>query len=327
MPIAIAALPPATGPVPVDFDQDDQEPYTRSIKFSELWADKKQVSFFDFLDIINPLHHIPLISSIYRDLTGDEIGLAARIIGGALFGGPFGLFNAALTAAVEETTGKGPGGLILAAMQEIMGPGENPATAPVPQSAGLPDENNNLSAAEPPAENTPMKAEPAHKAPAATAAAISSPSSITRRPLNFNRPAPFAPAPMNFGIPAAQPPPVEARPNPAAGEAAHAEATRSDPAAERARIAQKIFAAQKAQANILLASIAADLPLEPEASRDGKRKHNEDQQADPFRRHPNAIPPGASPQWVSSAMGRALDKYQQTYRLRGTGVALPVPNR
>ena len=49
--------------------------------------------------------------------------------------------------------------------------------------------------------------------------------------------------------------------------------------------------------------------------------------ADPFGQHPNAIPPGASPQWVSSAMARALDKYQQTYRLRGTGVALPVPKR
>lgn len=325
MPISISSLPPATDPVPVDFDQEDAEPYTRSIEFSELWADKKQFSFFDLLDVINPLQHIPLISSIYRKLSGDEIGLAARIIGGALFGGPFGLFNAALTAAVEETTGKEPGGHLLAVMQEIIGPGEKPVRAPAPQSAELPDENKPSSATEPLAETAPMKADPAQKAPAA--AAISSPPSIARRSVHFNRPAPFAPAPMKYGTPAAQHLPVGARRTPAAGEAVHAEAAFSHPAAERARIAQKIFAAQKAQASILLASIATNLPLKPDASRGGKPEHNEDQQANPFLRHPNAIPPGASPQWVSSAMGRALDKYQQTYRLRGTGMALPLPKR
>jgi hypothetical protein len=212
-------------------------------------------------------------------------------------------------------------------MQEIVGPGESPARAPAPQSAELPDENKPSSATEPLAKTAPMKADPAQKAPAAAAAAIPSSPSIARRSVHFNRPAPFAPAPMKYGTPAAQHLPVEARRNPAAGEAVHAEAARSDPAAERARIAQKIFAAQKAQANILLASIATKLPLEPDASRGGKPKHNEDQQADPFLRHPNALPPDASPQWVSNAMGRALDKYQQTYRLRGTGMALPLPKR
>ena len=38
-------------------------------------------TFFDFLDIINPLQHIPVISTIYRSLTGDKIDPGSRIAG------------------------------------------------------------------------------------------------------------------------------------------------------------------------------------------------------------------------------------------------------
>jgi len=48
------------------------------------------LTFWDFLDIINPLQHIPGISSLYRAVTGDEIGSVAKIAGGTLFGGPLG---------------------------------------------------------------------------------------------------------------------------------------------------------------------------------------------------------------------------------------------
>ena len=63
-------------------------------------------TFADLLDIINPLQHLPIIGSIYRALTGDEISPAARIAGGALFGGPLGLIGAVANQAIEETTGK-----------------------------------------------------------------------------------------------------------------------------------------------------------------------------------------------------------------------------
>ena len=63
-------------------------------------------SFGDFLDIINPLHHIPIIGAIYRKITGDEIDPEARLIGGGLFGGAIGLALASADVAVEETTGK-----------------------------------------------------------------------------------------------------------------------------------------------------------------------------------------------------------------------------
>ena len=44
-----------------------------------------EFSFGDFLDIINPLQHIPIISSFYREITGDEISPHARVIGDTLF--------------------------------------------------------------------------------------------------------------------------------------------------------------------------------------------------------------------------------------------------
>ncbi len=64
------------------------------------------MTFADFLDTINPLRHLPIIGSIYRAITGDEISPAARIAGGALFGGPLGLAGAVVNAAIDETTSK-----------------------------------------------------------------------------------------------------------------------------------------------------------------------------------------------------------------------------
>jgi len=62
--------------------------------------------FLDFLDIINPLQHIPIISTIYRHITGDEIGAVAQVAGGALFGGPIGAAAGVASAVIEHETGK-----------------------------------------------------------------------------------------------------------------------------------------------------------------------------------------------------------------------------
>lgn len=76
--------------------------------------------FSDILDIINPLQHIPVISTLYRKLTGDEIGQMPRIAGGALYGGVFGSFVSGLVSAVanvfvEALTGKDIGEHFMAA--------------------------------------------------------------------------------------------------------------------------------------------------------------------------------------------------------------------
>ena len=66
----------------------------------------KGFSFFDMLDVINPLQHIPIVSSIYRHFTGDELHPAARVAGGALFGGPIGAALSGVDAIVAQETGQ-----------------------------------------------------------------------------------------------------------------------------------------------------------------------------------------------------------------------------
>ena len=73
------------------------------------------LTFGDILDVINPLQHIPIVSTIYRNLTGDELSPAARIAGGALFGGPIGLIAGAANTAVLAFSGRDIGENIAAA--------------------------------------------------------------------------------------------------------------------------------------------------------------------------------------------------------------------
>ncbi len=87
------------------------------------------LTFGDLLDIINPLQHIPIISSIYRAITGDEISPGARIAGGAVFGGPVGAGIAIVNAAVEASTGDDIGEAIIAALTGDAAPDESSAIA------------------------------------------------------------------------------------------------------------------------------------------------------------------------------------------------------
>lgn len=66
------------------------------------------------LDVINPLQHLPVISTIYRHITGDDISPVARMAGGALYGGPVGLAMGVVNAAVVSNTGKDIGETVLA---------------------------------------------------------------------------------------------------------------------------------------------------------------------------------------------------------------------
>jgi hypothetical protein len=71
-------------------------------------------SFGDVVDVLNPLQHIPVVSSIYRAVTSDEIAAAPRAIGGALFGGPVGLIVAISNQVVEAENGLDIPGTVLA---------------------------------------------------------------------------------------------------------------------------------------------------------------------------------------------------------------------
>lgn len=90
--------------------------------------------FWDFIDIINPLQHIPVVNALYRELTGDAIKPAARIIGGTVFGGPVGLAVAAADAVIEQSTGRTVGGHVAEAIGLIED--DRPTTGDGGPSAG-----------------------------------------------------------------------------------------------------------------------------------------------------------------------------------------------
>ncbi|TWA84264.1 hypothetical protein FBZ83_105145 [Azospirillum brasilense] len=75
-----------------------------------------EMSFGDFLDIINPLQHIPLVNTVYREITGDTIKPSSKVIGGILFGGPLGGMASIANAVVEQAQGKDIGGQIMASL-------------------------------------------------------------------------------------------------------------------------------------------------------------------------------------------------------------------
>lgn len=68
---------------------------------SDASGKKGGFSFGDFIDMINPLHHIPVVGQVYRAVTGDQISDSARIAGGGLFAGPLGIGIAAATISLR----------------------------------------------------------------------------------------------------------------------------------------------------------------------------------------------------------------------------------
>lgn len=85
-----------------------------------------EFGFGDLVDIVNPLHHIPLVNIVYQNLTGDTIKPAGRIIGGAVFGGFVGAAAGIANVIVEEETGKDMAGNVVAMIRD----GELPKAKP-----------------------------------------------------------------------------------------------------------------------------------------------------------------------------------------------------
>jgi hypothetical protein len=106
----------------------DETPGARQLFFG---ADG-EFGWDDFLDMINPLQHIPGIAQIYRAVTGDEINGAATLLG-ALPLGPLsglGLVASVADLAVKDATGEDMGGNLMAM---VFGKDEQPeggATVP-----------------------------------------------------------------------------------------------------------------------------------------------------------------------------------------------------
>lgn len=62
--------------------------------------------FETVLDTVNPLQHLPGVSTAYQSITGDESSALANMAGGFLFGGPVGLMAGAAKSFLEMVTGK-----------------------------------------------------------------------------------------------------------------------------------------------------------------------------------------------------------------------------
>jgi hypothetical protein len=78
------------------------------------WKDGESFGFHDFLDTINPLQHIPIISTLYRWITGDVPGNVAEMVGDGIYGGPIGLGAGLFNVAFKEETGQSPGDMAIA---------------------------------------------------------------------------------------------------------------------------------------------------------------------------------------------------------------------
>jgi hypothetical protein len=82
---------------PTDFPQPSFLSRIGSAVFGDNGLD-----FLDVLDLVNPLQHIPVVSTLYRSLTGDQISPGMRVAGGALYGGPIGAGLATAGLVVEN---------------------------------------------------------------------------------------------------------------------------------------------------------------------------------------------------------------------------------
>ena len=102
------ASPPALGGSPAE---NEDTPFS-------LWG-SDGFTFGDIFDIINPLQHIPIVSTIYRAITGDDIAVAPKVAGGALFGGVIGLVVSIIDTAIEQITGQDAGEHILALLDNV----------------------------------------------------------------------------------------------------------------------------------------------------------------------------------------------------------------
>jgi hypothetical protein len=97
------------------FEEANLSPYqARLARAPEIANDDFLGSFSDVLDAINPLQHIPIVSTLYREISGSSISQGAKLIGDTLFGGPLGFLSSLFSSIMEDVTGNDLGGHLIA---------------------------------------------------------------------------------------------------------------------------------------------------------------------------------------------------------------------
>lgn len=66
------------------------------------YATDSDLSFWDIIDMINPLHHLPIVGNIYRSVTRDTLDPVSRFAGGLLYGGPVGAISSGVSMLAEH---------------------------------------------------------------------------------------------------------------------------------------------------------------------------------------------------------------------------------
>jgi hypothetical protein len=273
-------------------------------------------SFKDFVDIINPLQHIPIVATIYRNLTGDRPGAVARVAGGALYGGPVGLVTELIDCAVDDNSGKDIGDTMLALVK-----GENVGSEGAADDTAL----ANAETPKPPEALAAAAAPPAAEPPMPQAAPVA-PVTVAASPVSTPPPAAMAAA--------APPPPPAAAPRPPVTVAAAA------PMALSQQDAAMRFRPLPARRTGDPAPMPSRVPLStsgqrsnvpvtgynPKMAANAAAMRMLADQAQQQQAAQGAPSGGPGKDWFSTSMIQALDKYQRNGAAhRPTETASPVP--
>ncbi|MBC7953278.1 MAG: hypothetical protein H7Z12_15835 [Rhodospirillaceae bacterium] len=305
---------------------DEGKPSDAQANHLSMFAEEDEPSFWDVLDVINPLQHIPIVNDIYRDLTGDKIGVGARLAGGTLFGGPIGLAAAAVNCMVEESTGKDVGGHVLALFKDDTAP-DAPADTQLAQAPPSPHP-----AAEP-------AAIAAVAAPAPGAPVIELPDSgpVTNgQPMMFTLdgaqpvPAPVpatatATATATAAAPAAMQAVAQGAPRPLNGQARYMPTPNRNTSLSPSPLPQLTVpvASGSSRSNTPITGRAPNAAVPNAAASAATSAAMQRALAGQEASHPMAPPTNAgaqtaaNPDWFSAAWGQALDKYQRANQLNG----------
>lgn len=315
------ASPPTVPPGTVTVDIDTARGGVRA------FDDPDGPGFSDLLDLINPLQHIPIVGSVYREVTGDDRGAVSAVLGGVLLGGPIGLAAAIFELMCQDATGKGFAGNVVALFD-----GENNPSTQIAASA--------------PAAETSAPVNPAPPAPVMAAIA---PAGVSTQPIHgdkaesgpvragdyliFGAASALSPArpqttAQTEGAASASPLRLNAAipsPGPMGSESALA-----DRATEAAAPSVQIAAADSKPADRRIAA-TGNRKSWPVPERSGPEKPP--QTLPPPTTGPGALPGGHSlalsatqvsqsgdagnTQWFASAFNQAMDKYDRSARLGG----------
>ena len=104
-PLAAESRPFAASAASLDPRPPSAPPAETSGGETAFWGEDG-FDFGDLLDLVNPLQHLPIVSTLYREITGDTIAPGPRLLGGAVFGGPLGMASAMVNLAIEAATGR-----------------------------------------------------------------------------------------------------------------------------------------------------------------------------------------------------------------------------